>query len=289
MSEQQETTLADLVPPDAGEPNPFDDSSHPAEPAVLEVVLEDGEMHDQPVAVLCPGCTGVLEEFPAGLPRRLGRIEQQCEDCETALNRWALVVVNSAYQTLVAPDACRETVTEYWETNLWNGIMTGENEARTREYSRLYDAQAEAFGWSWRPYCPLCRRDRDQINGELDYHHWLHDPDRGICLCRTCHEALSGGDCDATLDWSAQQQGLVDKHDLQIVRLALRVQAVERSDSLQELAERLCSRYNLVQPRGEVYALLAQTLTDEVVLDSVDDTHLLAGLDAATPSPSLSL
>jgi hypothetical protein len=82
---------------------------------------------------------------------------------------------------------------------------------------------------------------------------------------------------------------LVDKHDLQITRLALRAQAVEPSDSLQELVERLCSRYNLVQPRGEVYALLAQTLTDEGILDSVDDTHLLAGLDAATPSPSLSL
>jgi hypothetical protein len=289
MSEQREIALADLVPPDASEVNPFNDKQHPAEPAVLEVVLEDGEMHDQPVAVLCPGCTDILEEYPAGLPRRLGRVQHRCEDCETTLNRWALVVVNSAYQNLVAPAVCREIVTSYWETNLWSGIMTGETSPRTHEYSKQYSQQAEEFSWSWQVTCPLCHRDRSEITGELDYHHWRRDPDRGICLCRTCHNAISAKQRDTDLDWVAQQEGLRDKHDLQVTRLALRDQAIGRSDSLQELVERLCERYNVVQPQGEVYSLLSQTLTDEAILAEVNDTHLLAGLDAATPSPSLSL
>jgi hypothetical protein len=60
-------------------------------------------------------------------------------------------------------------------------------------------------------------------------------------------------------------------------------------ESLRELVKRLCERYNLVQSPAEVYALLSQVLNDEVVLDSVDDTHLLAGLDAETATPSLLL
>lgn len=289
MTEQREITLADLVPPEADDPNPFNDDAHPAEPAVLEDVLEEDEMRDQPVAVLCPGCTSVLDEFPAGLPCRLGRVEHRCEDCETTLNRWASVVVNSAYQDLVVPAGCRETVTSYWETNLWTGIMTGETSPRTHEYSQQYSQQAEKFEWAWQLTCPLCHRDRSEYDDELDYHHWRRDPDKGICLCRTCHNAISARQRDTDLDWVAQREGLRDKHDLQITRLALRDQAVESSESLQELVERLCDRYNLVQPRGEVYALLSQTLTDEVVLENVDDTHLLAGLDAETATPSLLL
>jgi hypothetical protein len=38
-----------------------------------------------------------------------------------------------------------------------------------------------------------------------------------------------------------------------------------------------------------VYALLSQTLTDEIVLERVDDDHLLAELETETATPSLSL
>jgi hypothetical protein len=167
--------------------------------------------------------------------------------------------------------------------------VTGETAPRTREYSRLYGAQAEAFAWQWRPSCPLCRRERSEFDGELDYHHWLRQPDQGVCLCRPCHDAISGRQRDVEIDWQAQEGGLRNKHDLQITRLALREQAVEPAESLQVLVERLCERYNLVQQPTEVYALLSQTLTDEIVLERVDDDHLLAELETETATPSLSL
>lgn len=34
----------------------------------------------------------------------------------------------------------------------------------------------------------------------VDYHHWRHEPDRGVCLCRTCHDAISGQQTDKALD-----------------------------------------------------------------------------------------
>lgn len=176
-----------------------------------------------------------------------------------------------------------ELVTEYREEYLWAGIVTGEISPRTMEYSRLYNEQAAVFGWDWEVSCPLCRTALSELNAQrLDYHHWQREPDRGVCLCRTCHDAISGQQRDVDVDWEAQELGLRDKHDLQITRLAVREQAVRECRSLATLVERIQTRYNLVQPRVHLFALLSQTLSDGEILTHIHDEYLLAGLPSVT-------
>jgi hypothetical protein len=131
--------------------------------------------------------------------------------------------------------------------------------------------------------CPLCRTALSELNAQrLDYHHWQREPDRGVCLCRTCHDAISGQQRDAAVDWEAQELGLRDKHDLQITRLAVREQAVRECASLATLVEHIQTRYNLVQPRTHLFALLSQTLSDGEILTHIHDEYLLAGLPSVT-------
>ena len=260
--------------------NPFaEDLTPPSTPVVLAAVDVGRQFRERPVSIRCPGCGDVLARYPDGLPLRVARFEQACEACETTLHRWAVVAVGTAYEGVHELPALRTTVTDYWERNLWSGITTGDGNARTEEYSRLYDEQAAAFGWDWQVRCPLCRQAVADLGvSRLDYHHWRRNPDQGICLCRTCHDAIGEQQRDADLDWRAQELGLRDKHDLQITRLALREQAVTGYDTLVTLVEHLHERYNLVQSPAHVYALLARTLSDEEVLEAVDDEHLFAGL-----------
>lgn len=273
--------LAPLIPHIPGDgANPFaEEIQHPATPVVLDAVDVNQQFRERPVSIRCPGCGTIQTRYRDGLPLRVAHFEQECETCATTLHRWAAVAVDTAYEAVHDPTDLRDTVTDYWETNLWRGITTGDGNPRTKEYSRRYDEQAATFGWDWQVSCPLCRIAVTELPvNRLDYHHWRHDPDQGVCLCRPCHDAIDGQQTDADLDWAAQQLGLRDKHDLQITRLALREQAVAHHDSLYELVECLHERYNLVQPLGNVFALLSQTLTDETILEAVDDAHLLAGL-----------
>lgn len=274
--------LNNLVPEiEPEQHNPFaSDVRHPAQPVVLESVDRGRTFSERPVSILCPGCGDVLTQYRSGLPRWLARIQEVCRTCETTLERWALLAIGSAYERSPSETVRREAVTDYWERHLWSGIMTGETSPRTREYSRLYDEQADSFGWTWSVSCPLCRRVLEELEFGLEYHHWQHDPDQGVCLCRRCHDALSGQECDTDLDWEAQELGLRNKHDLQITRLALREQAVVGFEQLAPLVKRIHSRYNPVQSQAELYALLAQTLAAEAVLEHVDDKHLFAALPA---------
>lgn len=281
MSQPKQTDLAALVPqlPADGE-NPFADVRHPATPVVLETVDTGHQFRERPVSVLCPGCGEVLARYREGLPQRIARVEERCESCATTLQRWAALAIDTAYER--APDAAtrRETVTDYWDRRLWAGITTGEDNPRTEEYSELYTTQAAAFDWDWTVSCPLCRTAVGALDVErLDYHHWTRTPDQGVCLCRTCHDAINGQQYDVDVDWQAQKLGLRDNHDLQLTRLALREQAVVEHESLQALAVCLDTRYHVVQSPAAVYALLAQTLADQAVLAAVHDEHLLAGLD----------
>ncbi len=284
MSHPQQHSLASLLPRvDRDGQNPFaDDVRQPATPVVLEAIDKEQTPRSRSVSVLCPGCSRVVRRYPSGIPARLARFSERCEDCEAELKRWSVLAVDTAHERRPEPRALRQTVTEYWEQNLWSGIVTGETAPRTREYSKLYNAQADTFEWDWTVTCPLCRRERSEICGSLDYHHWRYETDEGVCLCRVCHDALSGQRRDTDLDWTAQQLGLRNKHDLQICRLALRHQAVADHDSLSTLTRRLHSRYNLPQPRTEVFALLSQTLSDQEVLTHVDDEHLLVGLESSS-------
>jgi len=279
MSRALPDGLAELVPhiPAAGE-NPFATAvRHPATPVVLEAIDTGDRYREQPASVLCPGCGTVCTRYRDGVPLRVARFEQSCGQCETTLQRWAAVAVGTAHERAPGQAALREVVTDYWERHLWAGIVTGETAPRTREYTDLYTAQATAFGWDWTVTCPLCRRPVAAVERErLEYHHWRRDPDQGVCLCRTCHDALSGQHSDTDLDWTAQELGLRDKHDLQLTRLALREQAVQARGSLSALVEQLHERYNLVQSPAHVFALLSQTLADETIIEHVRDEHLLA-------------
>lgn len=281
MSRATDDTLEKLLPHiPADSKNPFTtELRHPSTPVVLDAIDTGQEFRERPVSVLCPGCGDMLVRHRDGLPLRVARVEQRCEDCATTLQRWGVVAIGTAYEQAPSLARLRQTVTDYWDNHLWAGIVTGETSPRTEEYSRLYSEQAEAFGWDWTVSCPLCRQAVADLDiGRLDYHHWRRDPDRGVCLCRTCHNAIDGQQTDADLDWQAQQLGLRDKHDLQVTRLALREQAVADCGSLPTLVERIHKRYNLVQSPAHIYALLAQTLADEKVLEHAHDEYLLAGV-----------
>jgi|APHM01.1.fsa_nt_gi hypothetical protein len=281
MSQDRLESLVPAIPAD--DENPFvEDVRHPATPVVLDAIDIGREFRERPVSVLCPGCGDVLARHRDGLPLRVARVEEHCTTCTTTLQRWTVVVIGTAYEQSPSPAGLQATVTSYWDEHLWAGITTGEGNPRTKEYSRLYTEQAAAFGWDWTVSCPLCRTAVVDLAVErLDYHHWSRTPDQGVCVCRTCHDAIDGQETDTDQDWQAQELGLRDNHDLQITRLALREQAVAGHDSLSTLVETLHERYNLVQSPGHVYALLSQTLSDQTVLGAVSDGYLLANVSAS--------
>jgi hypothetical protein len=68
---------------------------------------------------------------------------------------------------------------------------------------------------------------------------------------------------------------LKNKHDLQIPRLAIREQSIATHADLARLVAVIHRRYNLIQERAELFALLQQTLSCDVVLDQIIDEYLL--------------
>jgi len=264
--------------------NPFVEQGHRTlvGPVVLEAVEPADVLGRSPTSVLCPGCGDVVERYIEGLPRRLAHFERECEPCGVALQRWSSVAISIALEQAISGGHLQTVVTSYWDRHLWDGIVTGERCARTAEYTQAYTAAADAFGWEWDVRCPLCRQSLASLGiSRLDYHHWQHDPDKGVCLCRTCHEAISGGMTDERLDWRAQELGLGDKHDVQLPRIALRELAATPAsvETLRELVALLRDRYNIPYCRAELYALLAQTMATESVLEEISDEYLLAGLE----------
>lgn len=282
MTKKPEVSIEALVPQiNESRQNPFDPdrTTHPAEPVVLEEAVDEEVYQHCPVSLLCPGCGNIITRYRYGLPTRVSHFDEECQSCDVELLRWSVTVVNTAYETTPGPEYLASITTSYWERNLWDGIVTGERCARTAEYTQAYSEQAREFEWNWTVTCPLCRKSLNELEiTRLDYHHWQEDPDQGICLCRNCHKAVSGGTNDMKQDWLAQELGLVDKHDLQITRLALREQIVSEHTTLLALVEQIQERYNIVQSKAEIYDLLEQTLQSSVILESVNDRHLVNGL-----------
>lgn len=250
-------------------------------PVVLETVEPGSVLEQAPATVLCPGCGDIIDRYIEGVSQRLAHFERECASCEVTILRWSSVVVTTALEQAVSVEHLQDVVTSYWDRHLWDGIVTGERCARTAEYTRAYTAAAAAFGWDWDVRCPLCRQSLASLGiSRLDYHHWQHNPDKGVCLCRTCHKAISGGMSDERLDWCAQELGLGDKHDMQLTRIALRELAATPTpvETLQDVVELLRDRYNVPYSRAELYVLLNQTLTTRVVLEEISDEYLLDGL-----------
>jgi len=246
---------------------------------VLESIEEDSRYQSLPISILCPGCNHVIKRQPDGLPKRLAHFSERCPRCDIELHRWSVVAVNSAYEETFSAEQLREITTDYWNRHLWDGIVSGETNPRTQEFTDAYRKQAEAFGWDWQVTCPLCRQSLAALGIQrLDYHHWRRDPDQGVCLCRSCHESINGGTRDYECDWRAQEMGLKNKFDLQITRLAIREQAVNTHSTIEELSNTLSTRYNLVHSPAEVAQLLSQTLQSEEVLDEVADQYLFVDL-----------
>jgi len=247
--------------------------------AVLEEIEKNKRYHDSPVSILCPECNRVIKRYPDGLPVRIAHFDEVCSHNDIDLKRWSVVAVNSAYEDMFDLAQLRQITTDYWNRHLWNGIVSGEDNPRTMEFTSEYSKQAAEFGWDWQITCPLCRQSLATLGiNRLDYHHWSRQPDQGICLCRSCHEAINGGTRDNECDWRAQELGLKNKFDLQITRLAIREQAVNPHQDIDNLAGTLSTRYNLVHAPNEVSQILSQTLQSDKILDEMADQYLFAGL-----------
>ncbi|MFC7060009.1 hypothetical protein [Halovenus salina] len=283
MHRDQQVAFEGVLPSITARQNPFGESSScSVEPVVLEAAEEDEVLQQRPVSILCSGCGDVITRYRDGIPSRLAHFEEECQTCETGLQRWSAVAIVTSLETAPSVEQLESVTTGYWDRHLWTGIMTGESYPRTEEYTEEYTKQAKQFGWEWKVRCPLCRRSLPEFGIEMfDYHHWHRDPDQGICLCRACHKGITGEGRDGTQDWRAQQLGLKNKHDLQLTRLAIREQVVSDHETLEGLVETVVSRYNSTMNRMELFALLSQTLTTSVVLDTVEDEWLLAALSVS--------
>jgi hypothetical protein len=246
---------------------------------VLEAIEETDIYRNLPISILCPGCSHVITRYPDGLPRRISHFSEVCPHDDVDLQRWSVIAVNSAYEEVFSADQLRRVTTEYWDRHLWDGIVSGETNPRTQEFTTAYREKAAEFDWDWQVTCPLCRQSLAELGIQrLDYHHWRREPDQGVCLCRSCHEAINGGTRDNECDWRAQELGLKNKFDLQITRLAIREQAGNTHGDIEALSETLSTRYNLVHSATEVSHLLSQTLQSEEILEDVADQYLFVDL-----------
>lgn len=270
MTQQRPTTIQELLPADIDDEQ--DDLRQ--ELAVLDEAEAEKRYQETPVSVICPGCGTVAERFVDGLPSRVAHFEHYCSECEITLYRWCAVALPTALEHQPPVTTLENVVITYFTESIWAGVTTTVDEyPRNQEYTEEFATKASEFGWDWELECPLCRQSLSSLGiDRLDYHHWTHSPDRGVCLCRSCHSALTADKTDTQLDWEAQELGLQNKYDIQIVRLALREQAVVRHDSVSELAQTLHARYNLHLPSMVISDILQQVAAEDVLLDVVDES-----------------
>jgi hypothetical protein len=249
------------------------------------VILEEAESlpqyHHGAVSILCPGCGEFITRFTdGGLPDRLVHFEQMCDTCDVQLYRWCSVAVPSALEHKYSPAELEQIVTSQFDRRIWNGIVSNPGgHPHNWEFSEAYSKKATDFGWKWNVSCPLCRRSIEALPDTwLDYHHWQHEPDQGVCLCRHCHESLSAGESDSDQNWTAKQQGFKNKHDIQIARLALREQVVAQHQTSSELIQTVIDRYNLPYNQREVRMIVKTVLTDPDKRQLVINDQLLNGI-----------
>lgn len=248
---------------------------------VLEAIQRGTQLRDSPVAVLCPGCADSVDYYEDGLPAYVAHFRACCSECDIPeLERWSVLAVDASHAGDFSADALARHLHEYWESNLWTGVEPSEAVYRSEEFTSRYDDRAAAFGWDWRARCPLCRRPATELDEpRLDYHHWRHDPDIGVSLCRTCHQAIDAGHRDGNLGDYARELGFANRYDLLIARLAAREAIVAHYESLDTLVETLKSRYNLPWDASTIRCTIRQALDNEAVRRAIDDDLLREGID----------
>ncbi len=254
------------------------------------VLLEANDQHaldETPTAICCPNCGEAVTVYEQGLPTVVPHLDIACGQCDVELRVWCVVAVDAAYLSIVEPSTLTAMVQRFWDDWLWGGITNSKGEPRNDEYTSRLAEKASAFGWDWDVSCPLCRRSLTTLNhdgaianGSLDYHHWSHDPDQGICLCRECHDIIGFDTYDTELEDRAEAWGFDSRHDLQIIRLGLRHAAVTGRPLEPWHAPALVDRYNLPQSVERIDGLLRAICTDEQLCDAFLDARLVAGVDS---------
>jgi len=259
---------------------PYGDRAH-----VLFDVDGQSRLLDVPTAVCCPNCGDAVAIYECGLPEVVPYFDTGCEHCGVDLRSWCAVAVDAAYLQVVEPSTLTQMVQRFWDIWLWSGITNSKNEPRNDEYTSRFDAKATAFGWDWTVTCPLCGRSLTELEresaiagGDLDYHHWSHNPDQGICLCRECHDIIGFDTYDTDLEERAASWGFDSRHDLQIIRLALREAVVTGCPVGPWRAAEIVKRYNLPQSPVRVSELLQAVRTNTELQDAFIDMRLVAGI-----------
>lgn len=260
--------------------HPYGDRAH-----VLHQSDGQSALQNVPVAACCPNCGQAVTRYDRGLPAIVPYFDTACQQCNVDLRTWCAVAVDAAYRPAVEPATLTAMVQRFWDDWLWSGITNSKDEPRNDEYTSRLATKATAFGWDWEVTCPLCRRsltelDRDSaiVGGNLDYHHWSHNPDRGICLCRECHDIIGFDTYDTELEDRAEAWGFDSRHDLQIIRVALRDALATGHPVSPWWADRLVSRYNLPQSTARVRELLRALSRSDELQDAFIDDRLAAGL-----------
>lgn len=282
-SNQSSTEISNLQPgqsESAAETNPYGDQAY-----VLAATDDISTLESKPTVILCPNCGDVVATHKQGLPQVVPQFDTCCTTCQVELRRWCAVAVDAAYRASVEPPTLTAMTQAYWNEWLWAGITNYKGQPRNDEYTNRLSTKASEFGWDWELTCPLCRRGISQLKQEirevrdsLDYHHWSTNPDRGITLCRECHDIIGFDSYDNQVEERAHEWGFRSRNDLQIVRLALR-EAIATARPVQlEMTAGLVDRYNLVQSTAEVKELLRAVLLDSNLYDRFVDESLYQGL-----------
>ncbi len=231
---------------------------------------------DHPALIICPSCGDVVETYKHGFPEIIPQFDVHCSICDVELRRWCAVAVDAAYTELVDSQTVAELVQSYWDSHLWAGITNERDQPRNDEYSQRYAEKATEFGWDWEPQCPLCRRGISELpqsnsgcSCPLDYHHWSETPDRGITLCRDCHETISLHSYDNEAEKRAHDWGLRSRNDLQSICIAIRDAAITDRQLHPSMADYIVDRYNLVQSPSEIQLLIKSVLANNQLYDLI--------------------
>ncbi len=244
--------------------------------AVVDEIDGTPILNDTPTVVVCPDCGGTVANHKRGLPTTVPVFDVQCPRCDIQLRRWCAVAVDAAYSDSIEVPTLTAMVERYWDRKLWSGITNDRDQARNEEFTNRFSKKATEFGWDWQLRCPLCRRNRSKLSdnvsnwpGRLDYHHWSDSPDRGITLCRDCHEAISFNSYDNMVEKKAHEWGFRSRNDLQAICIGI-LDAEITGRQLEQLGSKyLVSRYNLIQPPSEIRVLISTVSNNPKLYDLI--------------------